>query len=88
VNRREFLLLSPGRRKETAEISCERLYMHYLDAEVEGTTRDLFDALDEQLRSMRELRLLDTEWLSRADLLARVEPILAAFHARGGRVHR
>jgi hypothetical protein len=40
MDRRDFLLLRVAGPRET-ELSCERLYMRYVDAEGNRTTRDL-----------------------------------------------
>ena len=34
MNRRDFLLFRPDGSKKTVELSCERLYMHYRDAQM------------------------------------------------------
>ena len=68
------------------ELSCEQLLMKYLDARVDGAAADLFARLNEELRGARELRLVDTTWLAREDLRQRLEPVLDAFRARGGRL--
>jgi hypothetical protein len=85
LSRREFLLLRATRDRE-AELSCERLYMRYVDAAVDGTTARLFEALARDLQNADVVRLTDAEWLADDDLNAGVARILAAFVARGGRV--
>lgn len=86
MNRREFLLKSTGRSARSVEMSCERLYMKYLDSRLHGTTARLFESLEAGLRNADELRLVDSAWLSREELKQPLEAILAAFRARGGRV--
>jgi len=83
MNRRDFLSLRTG---EPALLSCERLYMRYLDARSDGTIRELFDRLAGDLRGVTVLRLTDTSWLSRADLKAQLDAVLDAFRANGGRI--
>ena len=73
-------------RDNAAELSCEQLYMRFVDAEADGTTARLFDVLAQDLTQARVVRLTDRSWLARADLNAKVDEILAAFVARGGRV--
>jgi hypothetical protein len=83
IERRDFLALKPGRR---AELSCERLYMRFLDSQSEGTTAQLFDQLAADLRGTAVVQLTQTAWLSRAELRARLDDVLAGFKAAGGRV--
>jgi len=84
MNRRDFLFLrSEGR---STILSCEALFMRFLDAENAGTTDALFDNLARDLAQVRTVTLVDPSWLSRDDLRARVDTILAAFRARGGRI--
>jgi hypothetical protein len=86
MNRRQFLLARPG-RTDTIELSCEQLYMRYLDARASGTEAELFAWVEGQLRDAAELRLRDTEWLEEADLKRGLVQALTVFRARGGRVH-
>jgi hypothetical protein len=83
VDRRDFLLMRTG---SAAELSCERLFMRFVDARMDGTTAQLFAHLEGDLRGVSALRLLDPSWLTDADLRSRVEPILRQFTAGGGRV--
>ena len=83
MNRRDFLAL---RADQAAVLSCERLYMRYLDAQMDGTALQLFDHLAGDLRDVRAVRLTETTWLSRADLKAQLDPVLDDFKARGGRI--
>ena len=83
MNRRDFLLLRLA-RDEVAELSCERLFMRYVDACAEGNTKPLFDALREDLKRTRTVRLTDVSWLAREDLKVPLESVLRAFEQRGG----
>ena len=83
VDRRDFLSLRDG---QPAVLSCERLYMRFVDAQADGTTAALFDRLAADLRGTRALRLVDASWLSRGELKARLDGVLAAFAAAGGRI--
>lgn len=62
--------------------------MKYVDAQASGTTVELFSRLDQELRNVRELRLVDAAWLSREDLATHLERVLTTFRDRGGRVTR
>src|SRR5262249_27523327 len=98
MKRREFLLgrssgphagaeqARPLQKSEALELSCEQLYMRFVDAEADGTTARLFDVLAQDLGETRVVRLRDTSWLARDDFKVRVDDVLAAFVARGGRV--
>ena len=83
IERRDFLALRVG---EPAVLSCERLYMRFVDAQADGTTAQLFDRLAADLRTAAVVRLTETAWLSRAELRAHLDDVLAAFEAAGGRV--
>jgi len=83
VNRRDFLLLRAG---QPAVLSCERLFMRYLDAEQEDGAARLFAALASDLRRVRSVRLTDTSWRARADFDRHLTTALDAFVKRGGRV--
>jgi len=64
-------------RDDAAELSCERLYMRYVDAEADGTTARLFDRLARELRDARVVRVTDRSWLAREALRAKVDEMLA-----------
>ena len=83
VERRDFLLLRAG---QPAVLSCEPLFMRFLDSQMNGTTAQLFENLAADLRKVSAVRLADTTWLSRADLKKPLGAVLAAFAARGGRI--
>ncbi len=84
MNRRDFLFLRAGRR--SMELSCERLYMRWVDATADGTTARLFDLLAGELAQTRSVSLVDTSWLACRELEAALDETLSAFRARGGRV--
>lgn len=52
------------------------------------TTEEIFDSLERELLGVQVLRLLDPEWLENISAGKRMSDIIAAFHARGGRVER
>jgi hypothetical protein len=83
VDRRDFLLLRAG---QPAVLSCEQLFMRYLDSQTEETTPQLFAHLAGDLRRVRAVRLTETTWLARADLKAQLDVVLDAFTASGGRI--
>ena len=84
MNRRDFLLLRPEGR--TTLLSCEALFMRFLDAENDRTVDRLFGNLARDLEGVRTVTLRDASWLTRDDLRARLDSVLEAFRARGGRV--
>jgi hypothetical protein len=86
LNRRDLLLLGINRRIRSVELSCERLYMKYCDSQLDNSTEELFDRLEFELRSVDNLRLVDTNWLACQGLGDRLEPLLISIRARGGRV--
>ena len=85
MNRRDFISL---RASKTAEVSCERLFVHYRDA----LSRDEADAFlartAAELAKSRRLVLKDSYWLDERKLAAAFAPVLAEFRARGGVVDR
>ena len=85
MNRREFLFLRKGGNNEAAELSCEQLYMRYVDSIADGTTAQLFESIEQSLSALTVLRLTDTAWL-KCEELKPVEWLLAKFCSRGGRV--
>ncbi len=87
MNRRDFLLLRIA-RDDIAELSCERLFMRFVDAQSDGSTTRLFRALADDLRNTRIVRLTEVSWLAREDLKAPLEAVLDEFTASGGTVTR
>jgi hypothetical protein len=81
VERRDFLFLRAG---QPAVLSCEPLFMRFLDSQLDGTTATLFENLAGDLRKVKAIRLTDTTWLSRADLKEQLDAVLDAFRASGG----
>jgi hypothetical protein len=67
-------------------LSCEPLFMRFLDSQMDGTTTQLFENLAADLRKATAVRLTDTTWLSRADFKQKLDATLDAFRAAGGRV--
>jgi hypothetical protein len=85
VERRDFLLLRAG---QPAVLSCEPLFMRFLDSQMDGTTAQLFDNLAADLRKVNAVRLTETTWLARADLKRELDAVLEAFTSAGGTVTR
>ena len=83
IDRRDFLALRAG---QPAVLSCERLYMRFVDSQSDGTTSQLFDELAGDLRGTKVVHLTETAWLSRAELRAHLDGVLADFETAGGRV--
>ena len=83
VQRRDFLFLRAG---QPATLSCERLFMRFLDSQLDGSTSQLFDNLAADLGQVTSVQLTDTIWLSRVDLKQQLDPILTSFTSRGGRI--
>jgi len=83
VNRRDFLLLRAG---QPAVLSCEPLFMRYLDSQIDETTQRLFDQLAADLRHVTEVRVADPSWRAREDFDRHLTAVLHAFTARGGTV--
>ena len=85
MNRRDFILLGRGRTR-TLEVSCERLYMTFVEARMNGSTAPLLARLAKQSARARRMRLQETTWLAREDFRAALQPVLDAFESRGGTV--
>jgi hypothetical protein len=89
VNRRDFLLMRTGRDsadRGQAILSCELLYMRYVDARAQGTTTELFARLARDLDDVTRVRLIKTSWLSDDDLKRELDVVFDAFRERGGRI--
>ena len=82
MNRRDFLFLHRA-QEDTAELSCEQLFMRCVDSTLDGTTVELFGSIEQSLTNVRTLHLTDPEWLSCRELEPLVA-ILSAFRKRGG----
>jgi hypothetical protein len=81
VERRDFLFLRAG---QPAVLSCEPLFMRFLDSQTDGTTAQLFENLAADLRKVTAVRLADTSWLARAELKQQLDDVLDRFRAAGG----
>ena len=85
IQRRDFLLLRLAADREI-ELSCEQLYMRYVDAQLDGSESRLFAALAADLAEVRRIRLVDRSWLASADFQRQVENVLEQFRSGGGSV--
>ncbi len=79
INRREFLQAKA--RVRVVELSCERLYIQFADAQSEGRLPEFLAGVERQLDSADTVRLTAREWLAREDFRERLGPLL-----RGRRV--
>ena len=83
VERRDFLLLRAG---QPAVLSCEQLFMRYLDSQIDDRTPELFAHLAEDLRAVKTVQLTQTSWRARADFNQQLEAVLAVFTSAGGKI--
>jgi hypothetical protein len=83
MNRRDFLLLRAG---HPPLLSCEQLFMRYLDSQIAGDTARLFDELAADLRQVNAVRLTDTSWRACAAFNVHLERVLEVFTASGSRL--
>jgi hypothetical protein len=92
MNRRDFLF--PIRRRNagttgttgTTELSCQQLYMRYVDSTLNGTASEVFQHVEGILATIAVVRLTDTAWLDCPELKP-LEAILARFRERGGTIY-
>ena len=85
MNRREFFRLENPAR-DTFELSCEKLYMRYLDSQLDGSREQLLGRTRDALLRSRTIRLKDASWLDREELKQELEPLLEEFRAAGGQI--
>ncbi|MDA2933173.1 hypothetical protein MYX82_02395 [Acidobacteria bacterium AH-259-D05] len=83
MNRRDFFRLK-NRGTPIFELSCEKLYMRYLDSKMDGTREQFLRRTRLQLRRSRRVRLKDASWLKRGDFGKELDPLLEEFQAGGG----
>jgi len=86
VNRRDFLLMRTGRDTDPVILSCEQLYMRYVDARAHGATASLFARLLDELHGVKRVRLIKTSWLADKDLEAELDAVFESFRREGGRI--
>lgn len=85
MNRRDFFRLKDSAR-DSLELSCEKLYMRYLDSQLDGTQEEFLGRTRQALLRKRRIRLKDISWLERGDLKRDLVPLLEEFQAGGGRI--
>jgi hypothetical protein len=85
MNRRDFFRLK-NLAEDTFELSCEKLYMRYLDSQLDGTQEQLFERTRKTILRSRKICLQDVSWLNRGDLKQELEPLLEEFLAGGGQI--
>jgi hypothetical protein len=83
MERRDFLLLRIAGPHE-AELSCERLYMRYVDAAPDISLSRLLALLEADLARTRRVRVTQAEWLVDGELKRNVQNALAKFESDGG----
>lgn len=89
MDRRAFFRTARGIAPRTRTLSCEQLYMRYLDGKLRGTADRLFARLERDLAGAARIRLLQSAWLDRDDDFRRaLQAVLAQFETRGGVVER
>jgi len=87
MKRRDFIVLRPA-EPDTAEVSCERLFIHFSNAHSAGTAADFLQRTAVELGRARRLLLKDAFWLEERKLAAAITPVLEDFRARGGVIDR
>ena len=85
MQRRDFLLLRVSSDR-SIELSCERLYMRFVDAQVDGTVARLFGSLADDLSGVTTVRLVDRSWLASAGFKGRLDAVLEQFRENGGQI--
>lgn len=83
ISRRRFLLRTAGRSR-MVELSCERLYVRYVDARGTARLPQFSRAVEREINGAGEVRLTGCEWLSRDDFRAALAPLLRAYELDRG----
>lgn len=83
MNRREFLTLRRERGRSVAVLSCEQLYMRWVDARADGTVGTLFDWLSTDLARADRVRLENAAWLADEELRRLTDAVLESMRLRG-----
>lgn len=71
-NRRRFLRRAVG-RGGTCKLSCERLYIRYLEAANAGRLPEFLSALRNDIRCAGDVVLTEPDWLAREDFRQALE---------------
>ena len=85
MNRRDFFLLGTGQSR-TLDISCQRLYMTFVEAKMNGSADVLIERIKQESTRAHRVRLRETAWLARDDFNAALTPLLDDLRGRGGTV--
>jgi hypothetical protein len=88
MNRRDFLMTHRRLGADTVVLSGEQLYMRYADARAAGTAAEFFEHLGRDLRSVKNVRLIKTSWLSDDELNRQLDQVFDVYRAHGGRLER
>lgn len=75
IDRRSFLIGAVRRRRAIA-LSCERLYVRYLDARAADRVDEFSREVEQAILTAGAITLTDREWLSRDDFRIVMESIL------------
>jgi len=75
VTRRDFLNWST-RPRGTVVVSCEKLYMKYVDAHAAGELARFLRDIEQALAGAAGVEITGHEWLAREDFRRHVEPLL------------
>ena len=75
VTRRDFLSWST-RPRRTVVLSCEKLYMEYVDAHAAGELARFLRQVQQLLAGAGGVEITGHEWLAREDFRRHVEPLL------------
>jgi hypothetical protein len=86
MNRRDFLFLGGKGSSDVMDVSCEQLYMRWVDSEIRESREDLVGRLREEIGRTRTIRFHHAFWLNQQDLREVLEPLLQEFSSRGGTV--
>lgn len=71
---------------DTAEVACERLFLHYRNAVNAGDDVAFLRRAGIEFAKTRRLLLKDSYWLEERQIAVAIKPLLAAHEARGGTV--
>lgn len=83
LGRRDFIRAAV-RPPRDLELSCERLYMKYMDAAGEGRLAEFLADLRAEIAEAGHVRLTGVEWLGQQDFRAALDALLAGAGYREG----
>ena len=85
MNRRDFLSARQA-GPASLDVSCERLFMCYLDAVNDGSQQEFLNRTLKEFKQAREVRLKESYWLKKNELDSALKPILTAYQSQGGAI--